>query len=123
MITPRHWWLLSSCCRVQFLRPHGPQPASLLWPWDSPGKNTGVGRHSLLQGIFTTQESHPGLLHCRQILYQLSYEGSANGHFLLSVITLRHSFFKTKPVYRCLQVKLCKKIICVNLQKDQNIQN
>ena len=34
------------------------------------------GLHFLLQGIFPTQESNPGLLHCRQILYQLSYEGS-----------------------------------------------
>ena len=42
---------------------------------DSPGKNTGVGCHFLLQGIFPTQESNPGLLHCRQILYQLSYKG------------------------------------------------
>ena len=47
-----------------------------LCPWDSPGKNTGVGCHFLLQGIFPTQESNPGLLHCRQILYQLSYEKS-----------------------------------------------
>ena len=34
--------------------------------WDSPGKNTGVGCHTLLQGIFPTQELNPGLLHCRQ---------------------------------------------------------
>ena len=44
--------------------------------WNSPGQNTGVGRlsrsHSLLQGIFPTQESNPGLLNCRQILYLLS---------------------------------------------------
>ena len=39
-------------------------------------KNTGVGSISLLQGIFPTQESNQGLLHCRQILYQLSYLGS-----------------------------------------------
>ena len=39
-------------------------------------KNTGVGSLSLLQGIFLTQESIWGLLHCRQVLYQLSYEGS-----------------------------------------------
>ena len=45
-------------------------------PWDSPGKNTGVSCHFLLQGIFPTQGSNPGLLHCRQILYQLSYEGN-----------------------------------------------
>ena len=43
---------------------------------DSPGKNTGVGCHFLLQRIFLTQESNPGLLHCRQILYRLSYKGS-----------------------------------------------
>ena len=45
-------------------------------PWDSPGQNTGVGSLSLLQGIFPTQGSNPGLLHCRQILYQLSKKGS-----------------------------------------------
>ena len=44
---------------------------------DSPGKNTRVGCHFLLQGIFLMQESNPGLLHCRQILYQLSYKGSS----------------------------------------------
>ena len=45
-------------------------------PWNSPGQNTGVGSLSLLQGIFPTQGSNPGLQHCRQILYQLSYKGS-----------------------------------------------
>ena len=49
------------------LRPHG-----LCSPWNSPGQNTGVGSLSLLQGIFP-QESNQGLLHCRKILYQLSY--------------------------------------------------
>ena len=39
-------------------------------------KSTGVGTLSLLQGIFLTLESNQGLLHCRQILYQLNYEGS-----------------------------------------------
>ena len=54
------------------LRPHG-----LYSPWNSPGQNTGVGSHSLLQGIFPTQGSNPGLPHCRQwILYQLSHKGS-----------------------------------------------
>ena len=41
-----------------------------------PGKNTGVGGHALLQGTFPTQGSNPGLLHCRGILYCLSYQGS-----------------------------------------------
>ena len=42
---------------------------------DSPGKTTGVGCHALLQGIFRTQGSNLGLLHCRQILYHLCYQG------------------------------------------------
>ena len=45
-------------------------------PGDSPGKNTGVGCHSLLQGIFLTQGSNPGLQHRRRILYHLSHQGS-----------------------------------------------
>ena len=57
------------------LQPHGLQPSRLLCPWNSPGKNTGVGCPSLLQGIFLTQGLNPGLLHCRQILYCLSYQG------------------------------------------------
>ena len=44
-------------------------------PWSSPDHNTGVSSLSLLQGIFPTQGSNPGLLNCRQILYQLSYQG------------------------------------------------
>ena len=43
---------------------------------DSLGKNTGVGCHALLQGIFPTQGSNPGLPHCRQILYCLSHQAS-----------------------------------------------
>ena len=58
------------------LQPHGLQLARFLCPWDFPGKNTGVGFHFLLQGIFPTQGSNPGLLHCRQILYCLSHQGS-----------------------------------------------
>ena len=43
-------------------------------PCDSPGQNTGVGCHFLLQGIFPTQGSNMGLLHYRQILYQMSHQ-------------------------------------------------
>ena len=50
-------------------------PRGLCSPQNSPGWNTGVGSLSLLQRIFPTQESNPGLLHCRWILYQLSYQG------------------------------------------------
>ena len=51
------------------------QPHGLYSPWNSPGHNTGMGSLSLLQGIFPTQISNPGLLHCRWIPYQLSYKG------------------------------------------------
>ena len=44
-------------------------------PWNSPGQNTGLGSLSLLQGIFPSQGLNPWLLHCRQILYQLSHQG------------------------------------------------
>ena len=51
-------------------------PQGFYSPWNSLGQNTGVGSHSLLQGIFTTQGSNPGLPLCGQILYQLSHQGS-----------------------------------------------
>jgi len=44
--------------------------------WNSPGQNTGVGSHFLLQWIFLIQGSNPGLQHCRWILYELSHQGS-----------------------------------------------
>ena len=50
------------------------EPSRLLCSWDSLGKNTGVGSHSLLQGIFPIQGSHPGILHCSQILYHLTHQ-------------------------------------------------
>ena len=52
------------------------QPARPLCPWDSPGRNTGMGCLSLLQGIFPTQGLNPGLQHCRQLLCCLSHVGS-----------------------------------------------
>ena len=58
------------------LWPHGLWPTRLLRPWNFPDKSTGVGCHFLLQGIFPTQGSNPGLLHCRQTLYHLSHQGS-----------------------------------------------
>ena len=51
-------------------------PHALYSQWNSPGQNTGVGSLSLLQGIFPTQGLNPGLLPCKQILYQLSHKGS-----------------------------------------------
>ena len=57
---------VSRLLTAESLQPHGLQPARLLCSWNSPGRNTGVGCHSLLQRIFLTQGSNPGLPHCRQ---------------------------------------------------------
>ena len=58
------------------MQPHGLYPSRLLYPWDFLGKNTGVGRHFLLQGIFLTQGLKPCLMHCKQVLYHLSHLGN-----------------------------------------------
>ena len=52
------------------------QPHGLHGPWNSPGQDTEASSLSLLEGIFPTQGSSPGLPHCRQILYQLSRNGN-----------------------------------------------
>ena len=85
--------------------PHGLQPARLLCPWDSPGKNTGVGCHVLLQGIFPTQGSNPGLSHCRRILYCLSHQGSP------------HTFWFSSQYTYCI---LCCLYICRTTQVISN---
>ena len=68
--------LCSVTVRSSSLWPRGLQPARLLGPRGSPDKNTGLGCHFFLQGIFPTQGSNPGLPQCRRILYQLSHQGS-----------------------------------------------
>ena len=57
----------------------------------SSSKNTGVGCHALLQGIFPTQGSNPGLPYCRQILYSLSHQGSPSLYDYLYVKLLRQN--------------------------------
>ena len=83
-----------SCCLVAqscltLWQPHGLQPTRLLCPWDFPGKNTGVGCHFLLQGIFPTQGSNPSLLHWQVGSLPLSHQGRTgscrNGHQLGAV--------------------------------------
>ena len=62
-----------------FLQPYRLQPARLLCPWNSTGKNTGVGCHALLHGIFLIQGSNLHLLcllHCRRVLYHYHHLGS-----------------------------------------------
>ena len=65
-------------------------------PWNFPGKSTGVGCHFLLQGIFPTQGSNPGLLHCRQTLYRLSHQGS-------QLTWLGHELFQNSCLVSCVE--------------------
>ena len=73
-----------------------------LWPhgqyslWNSPLQNTGVGSLSLLQGIFPTQGSIPGPLHCRWICYQLSHQGSPSYTWHSIYIFIYHHLFPPK---------------------------
>ena len=68
-VSPRDEALLTVTCQAHL-------------SWNSPGKNTGVGCHSLLQGIFLIQGSNPGFLYCRQILYHLSHIKTNKNHTL-----------------------------------------
>ena len=84
MYTPKYvctifikWSEVKSLSRAQlFATPWIVACTKLLRPWDFQGKSTGVGYHFLLQGIFPTQGSNPGLSHCKQMRYCLSYQGS-----------------------------------------------
>ena len=74
-------WFLLPCCLdpnlcLTLLQPHGLKLARLLYPWDFPGKNTGVGCPFLLQQIFPTQGLNPGLLHWQVGSLPLSHQGS-----------------------------------------------
>ena len=71
-----------------YLPPHGLYPTRLLCPWNSPGKNTQVGCYFLLKGIFLTQGLNPGLLHCRQILYHLSYQRGFDRNWQLTLYSM-----------------------------------
>ena len=76
------------------------QPHGLYSLWNSLGQNTGVGRLSLLQGIFPTRGSNPGLPHFKQILYKLSHKGSSRILEWVAYPFCRGSslgYFKKKP--------------------------
>ena len=79
------------CCSVvsDSLRPPGLWPTRLLCPWESPGKNTGVGCHFLLQGIFLTQGSSLSLL-CLEDSLALSHLGSPWALFFFSHLLMRY---------------------------------
>ena len=68
-------------------------PHEIYNPWNSPGQNTGVGKHSLLQRIFPTQGLNTGLLHCRRILYHLSHHLSENNYSYLAWFCIQASTY------------------------------
>ena len=74
-----HACLVTQLCPT-LCNPVGYSPPGLSDHGASPGKKTGVGCHALLQGIFPTQGSNPGLRHCKQIFYHLSHQGSPFYH-------------------------------------------
>ena len=84
------------------IKPRSPALQANSLPSEQPGKpkNSGVGNHSLLQGIFLTQESNWGLPHCRQTLYQLSYQGM---QLKANIFEAESSFF-LKKLFICLGV-------------------
>ena len=113
----------SVSCSVMsnFLQPYGLQPARLLCPCNSPGKNIGVGSHSLLQGIFATQGSNLGLLHCRQILYWLSHQESP----MFPMNRLRSCIwgrtYTGDVTSQCIMLGACD--LCVNIIGDVNFHH
>ena len=76
---------------------------------DSPGKNTGVGYHALFQGIFPTQGSNPGLLHCKWILYCLSHQGSPHlTYWLINILIIILSYTAELYIYSTVFIALWK---------------
>ena len=93
---------------------------------DSPGKNTGVDCHALFQGIFPTQGSSPGLLHCRWNLYHISHQGSPLYQQFLHFPHLYGILFFSSPSFSLTHVKNHKSLIpgsWIFLLNQPNIHN
>ena len=88
---------------LRYMRSYELQSARLLCPWNSPGKNTGVDCHSLLQGIFPTQGSNLGLLPCRMILYHMSHQGSLA--ILIVCLLYMYKICKTANISKTLSLQ------------------
>ena len=107
---------LSSCCML-----------SCVWlfatPWtvacqaflsmDYARQNTGLGCHSLLQGIFPNQGSNPSLLHCRQILYCLTHQGSLLKQRVFYLVTLKQSC-----LFWMISFVICKMKVVISALSD-----
>ena len=84
----------------------------LLHPWDFLGKSTGVGCRFPPQGIFPTQGSNPGLLHCRQTLYRLSHQflRLCKINILIQVPVVMHFINNFSKTWTCIFVQ--RKCMC-----------
>ena len=84
-----------------------------LCPWDSPGKNTGVGSHSLLQGIFPNQELNSYLLRCRKIPSYLSQQGSLQSSLEEHKHSFRHGWWWTVSMLRAQAETISSGPVCL----------
>ena len=85
-------------------------------PWNSPVQNIGVDSLSLLQGIFSTQGSNPGLPHCRKILYQLRHKGNP---CKLNIVINEQSFVFIIKLLSISLFKSCCNLRCTFLTNTQ----
>ena len=132
-----HWfkWSQSPWLQGQGIRPRQKATAYSFWlhwlvqrwacnlSWSAKTKNTEVNILSLLQWIFPTQESNWGLLYCRWILYQLSYQGSSYGHgFDLNCFFSQKVSEASYSDYNCIKStqNTTSKITCLKKWKDLN---
>ena len=117
-------WLESSKSVFYILESHSVvsnplRPPGLHSPWNSPGQNTGVGSLSLLQGIFSTQESNPGLLHCRRILSQLRYQGSPNVNIPIPKLSCMLSCFSCVWFFATLWTVACETPLLMGCSRQE----
>ena len=98
------------------------KPTRFLCPWNFPGKNTGVGYHSPLQGIFATQGSNLNLLHFRQILYSLSHQGSPQlqvNKLKRKILSLVKNDEDTDSCITCFYLQILTQYISVQLSHSE----
>ena len=91
------------------------RPLGLYSPWNSLGQNTGMGSLALLQWVSPTQELNRGLLHCRRILYQLSYQGSPLVPLESHITSLSKSFFHSHVTLLWVLLYLAELLASINI--------